>query len=280
MRAVVLAGGRGSRMGRPEKCLLPVGAVPLLLRVAAALIWAGFDEVVVATTRGHPGVAWLAETWGFAVDYTEGLGYGPDLVRLAERHAPALFASCDLANLTPSHVKPLLSRPRMATAVASGQYVGLTWMPSPNMSKWEEVEVPPLMNINTWRDYEEAEADPPPAYPLPMDPHTLRPHEDVFPDVVAGEAPIAVEAWTCTVLDGHHRLNKAKREGRPILALPVDYRAVEVNMTKMEVLARAAAGLLYPPKTTWHTYRGIHISQIPTAQLPHMPTRLLKCDAI
>jgi len=280
MRAVVLAGGRGSRMGRPEKCLLPVGAVPLLLRVVAALIWAGFDEVVVATTRGHPGVAWLAKTWGFAVDYTEGLGYGPDLARLAERHAPALFASCDLANLTPSHVEPLLGRPRMATAVAGGQYVGLTWMPSSETSKWEEVEVPPLMNINTWHDYEKAEANPPPAYPLPVDPHTLKPHEDVLPDVVAGEAPIAVEAWTCTVLDGHHRLNKAKREGRPILALPVDYRVVEVNMPKMEVLARAAAGLLYPPKTTWHTYRGEHISQIPAAQPPHTSTRPLKCEAV
>jgi len=280
MRAVVLAGGRGSRMGRPEKCLLPVGAVPLLLRVVAALIWAGFDEVLVATTRRHPGVAWLAKTWGLAVDYTEGLGYGPDLAYLAERYAPALFVSCDLANLTPSHVEPLLDRPHMVTAVAGGQYVGLTWVPSSDMSKWEEVEVPPLMNINTWHDYEKVEADPPPAYPLPVDPHTLKPHEDVLSAVAAGETPIAVEAWTCTVLDGHHRLNKARKEGRPILALPVDYRAVEVNLPKMEVLARAAAGLLYPPKTTWHTYRGIHISQIATAQPPRTSTRPLNCEAL
>ncbi|MEM1733954.1 MAG: NTP transferase domain-containing protein, partial [Pyrobaculum sp.] len=44
MRAVILAGGGGTRINNPEKCLMPVWGVPILFRVVGALQWAGFRE--------------------------------------------------------------------------------------------------------------------------------------------------------------------------------------------------------------------------------------------
>ncbi len=49
--AVLLAAGRGSRMGGRPKCLLELGGVPLIRRQLIALSGAGVDEVVVVL--GH-----------------------------------------------------------------------------------------------------------------------------------------------------------------------------------------------------------------------------------
>ncbi|MFN3805062.1 MAG: NTP transferase domain-containing protein [Pyrobaculum sp.] len=282
-RAVVLAGGRGGRMGNPEKCLLPLGGVPLLFRVTGALQWAGFGEIVVATTRGHPGVAWAATTWGLRVIYTPGLGYEADLAFLASRLAPALFVACDLADLAPSHITPLVEKEVMATATSGGKYVGLTWVPG-GLDRWTEVEVGSLININTWEDWHMAEEELPPAYPLVVETNGLLPHEQTLGlaelDVIS---PVAVDVWTCTVLDGHHRLEALRRAGAPAPVLPLDYRVVDVNLGKLEVMWRAAAGLPYPPKSTWHTYRGRHVSHIPTVPVAvgelHR-VKPLRCEAI
>ncbi|MEZ0319410.1 MAG: NTP transferase domain-containing protein [Pyrobaculum sp.] len=265
MRAVVLAGGLGTRIGRPEKCLLSVGGVPLLFRVVGALMHAGFDQVAVATTPRHVGVVWLARLWGLEVLYTSGRGYHHDLVEVAEL-APVLAASCDLADLSPRHVEQLLGMDVFTSATSGGRFVGLSWIPSRDLDRWAEVEVGPLINVNTWEDLRKAEEEAPPAYPIPVDPATLLPHEMTL-GVMEGlsEAPIAVDVWTCTVLDGHHRVEAAAKTGRWVYALLLDYGEVEVNMPKLEVLSRAASRLPYPPKTTWHTYRGRHVSQLPYA---------------
>lgn len=280
-RAVVLAGGRGSRLGKPEKCLLAVGGVPLLFRVVGVLQWAGFDEIIVATTRGHAGVAWVSMTWGLEVAYTPGLGYEADFAYLAGRLAPALFAACDLADLTPSHITPLVGRDVVTTATSGGRYVGLTWVPQ-RLDRWVEVEVGPLTNINTWEDWRMAEEKLPPAYPLVVRREGLLPHEQTLgPVELETVAPIAVDVWTCTVLDGHHRLEALR--GASIPALPLDYRVVDVNLEKLEVVWRASAGLSYPPKSTWHTYRGRHVSRLPavTVALRELhKVRPLRCEAV
>lgn len=76
MRAVLLAGGRGTRL-RPyttvfPKPLVPVGEYPVLEIVVRQLVRQGFDRVTVST--GH--LAQLIEayfgdgsTWGIAIDY-------------------------------------------------------------------------------------------------------------------------------------------------------------------------------------------------------------------
>jgi hypothetical protein len=83
---------------------------------------------------------------------------------------------------------------------------------------------------------EEAERLCPAAYPLYVDPAALKPHEEVLEErSYAVVHPIAADYKTAVVLDGRHGLRLLRRAG------------------------------LFQPKTTWHTYRGRHVSQIPTA---------------
>jgi GTP:adenosylcobinamide-phosphate guanylyltransferase len=223
------------------------------------------DKLYVATTPRHAGVAEAAAGWGIDVVYTPGFGYGHDFVQLAA-YAPAVVAACDIADLMPSHVLRLTAEEVFATATSGGEYVGLSYIPSPDLSRWVEVEVGPLRDVDTRGDLEEAERLCPTAYPLYVDPAALKPHEEVLEErsyVVVH--PIAVDYKTAVVLDGHHRLRFLLRAGLPAPVLLFDYDAVDVNVDKCEVVRRAYAGDLFPPKTTWHTYRGRHISQIPSA---------------
>lgn len=266
---VILAGGRGSRFGDPLKCLRPVCGVPMLLRVAAAL-QPHVDELVVATTKRHGPVAWLAETWGMRVVYTEGAGYEADFEQLAEL-APAVIAPCDLPFLEPRHVERLLGGRVMTTALSNGKPVGLTWLPNRDTSSWEVAELGPLINVNSRSDWAEAEGlcGERPTYPLVVDPSTLLPHEDSEePPEYENIRPIVVEAWTCVVLDGHHRLEFAKRRGIPIPVIPMTYSALDVYMgdgsaaSRLEVLSAAARGEPLGLRATRHYYKGLHVSQL------------------
>lgn len=106
---------------------------------------------------------------------------------------------------------------------------------------------------------------------LPLD--AIRPTEEILPERVAEVVamirtrdawtqPIAVEAESLALLDGHHRLAAARVLG--FNRVPVrlfDYREVELTSwrpdyapTPAEVIARARSGDLYPHKTTRHRF--------------------------
>lgn len=83
----------------------------------------------------------------------------------------------------------------------------------------------------------------------------------------AGRVDYAVvaDAATGTVVDGHHRLEALRRLGAHLVpAVLIDYEDASITIrswrdgeappTKREVVARAAAGTLYPPKTTRHDF--------------------------
>jgi molybdopterin-guanine dinucleotide biosynthesis protein A len=62
LRAVVLAGGRSSRMNGRHKPAIPIGGIPMVARVLAALQEAGAAPVVVGSAEGvPPGVPVLRE---------------------------------------------------------------------------------------------------------------------------------------------------------------------------------------------------------------------------
>lgn len=76
---------------------------------------------------------------------------------------------------------------------------------------------------------------------------------------------VVADERTGTVIDGHHRLETLRRLGaRLVPAVLVDYmdggitvrawREQERAPTKGEIVARAAKGELYPPKTTRHDF--------------------------
>ncbi|HEX2022184.1 MAG TPA: ParB N-terminal domain-containing protein [Candidatus Thermoplasmatota archaeon] len=90
---------------------------------------------------------------------------------------------------------------------------------------------------------------------------------------------VVADRATGTVIDGHHRLESLRRLGAALApAVLVDYmdpsitvrswRADEKAPEKSEVVARAAAGRLYPPKTTRHDFvRVLDPVDVPLAQL-------------
>lgn len=118
----------------------------------------------------------------------------------------------------------------------------------------------------------------------------LKPHEDYVEERVreltdrfrrAGCVDYAVVADrdTGTVIDGHHRLETLRRLGARLApAVLVDYmdpsigvrnwRPDEPAPDKREVVARAAKGRLYPPKTTRHDFvRALDPVDVPLADL-------------
>ena len=278
LTAVIMAGGRGRRAGDPEKCMWPLCGVPLLFRVAGALAQVA-AKVVVLTTPAHRRVAKYAAEWGLEVVYTPGEGYEKDFLHAA-RLAPAVVAACDLANLSPGHVERLLAYETFATAVSQGGYPGLSYLPTPRLDRWADVDVGALFDVDTPEDLERAEEECPVAYPLYVPTSKLRPHEDVLEERPYQRVwPIAVDYKTGVILDGHHRFAFLKKLGvAPVLLF--DYDVVDVNVDKRAVVEAAATGRLMPPKTTWHTYRRRHISQIPTVEVPvDYLTRRLSRDA-
>lgn len=265
---IILAGGKGSRFRDPNKCLRPVCGVPMILRVAAAL-QPYAKRLVVATTRLHAPTAWLAELWGLEVAYTDGLGYEHDIAQLLD-YFPAVIAACDIPFLAPEHVAELLSKQTMTSVVGAGGYVGLTWLPGRDTSSWADLTMPGLRDVDSREDWLLLSDCDEPTYPLIVDPATLRPHEDVESELGLGPRvrPLVVDAWTCTVLDGHHRLKALLDRGVPAPVVPMDYSRIDVTdgagreVSKLEVLAAAARGVKLGVRATRHYYRGVHVSAL------------------
>ncbi len=112
----------------------------------------------------------------------------------------------------------------------------------------------------------------------------LREHEETEPALVyclvselatlgVLKYPVLADARTLTVLDGHHRLNAAKKLGyRYIPVFFVDYaddRTITVTsfrkdfkVTKVDVVERGLSGSKYPPKTSKHRLRKTAVPRI------------------
>ena len=112
--AVVLAGGRGSRLGGTDKPGLVVGGQTLLSSVVSAMTSAGAARVVVVGPE-RPAVPGTGARGGGQVRYAreEPPGRGPVAALrcgLAEICAPAVvLAAADLPFLRPAHVTRLLA---------------------------------------------------------------------------------------------------------------------------------------------------------------------------
>ncbi len=98
MLGLILAGGRGTRFGVGEKPLALCNGLPLIERVADALVKAGVEPVVVASPRTP-----YTQNWCRAHDIlcicTAGVGYVEDLseaVALLGLDEPVLTVAADL----------------------------------------------------------------------------------------------------------------------------------------------------------------------------------------
>lgn len=106
---------------------------------------------------------------------------------------------------------------------------------------------------------------------MPVD--QIRPNERHYPDHAVTLAdtilreqlwrvPVVLERFSLAVMDGHHRLEAARKlRLKYVPCLLLDYDSVEVDAARpgyivnpREIIRRARASDLYPPKTTRHRF--------------------------
>ncbi len=79
MLAVIMAGGRGTRLGKGEKALVQLGGIPMVKRIVTAFITAGHTPLVV-TTPDTPYTSNYCRAHAIEVYRSKGVGYLSDLV--------------------------------------------------------------------------------------------------------------------------------------------------------------------------------------------------------
>jgi len=141
VNAVVMAGGRGTRMGgNSEKPLKRVFKKPMILHVLKALKGSKeIKDIIVATSNSTPETAKVVANWGFKVVETPGNGYVEDLQYIIQEghfkpDEVILTITADLPLITAEIIDDVLkeyktsSKPAMCVAVPEDLYheVGLT----------------------------------------------------------------------------------------------------------------------------------------------------------
>ncbi|MGE5246093.1 MAG: nucleotidyltransferase family protein [Betaproteobacteria bacterium] len=135
MSAVVLAAGASTRMGGPQKLMLPLDGEPIVRRTVRQVCDSGFDDVIVVV--GHQHATVLAALEGLPVrqavnaKYATGLGSS---FRTAVEHlgdaGAAMFALADQPFLTAREYRTVLDTYRRETpSIVSVRYGEVTAPP-------------------------------------------------------------------------------------------------------------------------------------------------------
>jgi len=110
MRALIMAGGAGSRLRRGEKPLLPVCGRPMVSYVTDAFRAAGCEPVIVVSPKTPMTADWCRSS-GFPVVRTDGKGFVEDMVsavRSLEEDSPLIISVADIPCLTSSIIRTIL----------------------------------------------------------------------------------------------------------------------------------------------------------------------------
>jgi adenosylcobinamide-phosphate guanylyltransferase len=110
MRALIMAGGSGSRLARGEKPLTLVGGRLLISYITGAFRSAGCEPIVVASPKTPMTVNWC-RAHGIAVVRTAGDGYIEDMVtavRNLEEDKPLIISVSDIPCITPTIITIIL----------------------------------------------------------------------------------------------------------------------------------------------------------------------------
>jgi len=174
IRSLVMAGGRGSRLGMAEKGLLKVCGRRIIDRILETLTLVS-KEVIVVTSRNTKGLREYVRGLGYDVDVIEGTGrdYVFDLKEAMELLGsfPVLVAPSDMPFLSHRVIKALLSFSRSSPEAVinvsvpsncssyrrrgpTGLSMFLTFS-----GPWRDLELclyPDLIDIDTSEDLEEA----------------------------------------------------------------------------------------------------------------------------
>lgn len=110
MRALIMAGGAGSRLRRGEKPLLPVCGRPMVSYITDTFRSAGCEPVVVVSQRTPMTANWC-RAYGIPVIRTDGTGFVEDMVsavRMLKEDSSLVISVADIPCITPSMIMTIL----------------------------------------------------------------------------------------------------------------------------------------------------------------------------
>ncbi len=107
MKAIIMAGGKGERMGKVEKALLKINGETMIERVANTL---DNLDIFVAVTKNTPKTKLLAKQLGLGVILTPGKGYHEDTRYLSTQFKEFLSVCVDLPFLSRNLIKKVLTK--------------------------------------------------------------------------------------------------------------------------------------------------------------------------
>jgi adenosylcobinamide-phosphate guanylyltransferase len=127
MRALIMAGGSGTRLNLGEKPLILIGGRPMISYVIDAFSAAGFEPVVVVSSITPMTMNWCRAN-GITVCRTDGAGYIEDMisaVRILDEQNPLFISVADIPCITPEIIRTI------AKAYSSSGKDGLSaWIPA------------------------------------------------------------------------------------------------------------------------------------------------------
>lgn len=112
MRALIMAGGAGSRLGRGEKPLVLINGQPMIRSVLDAFFSAGCDPVVVVSPRTPMTANWC-RAHGIAIVRTTGDGYVTDMINAVhqlEESLPVFVSVSDIPCISPGIISTIRER--------------------------------------------------------------------------------------------------------------------------------------------------------------------------
>jgi len=127
MRALIMAGGAGSRLAMGEKPLIPVCNRPMISYVIDAFLAAGCEPVVVASRKTPMTMNWC-RAQGIAMVRAGGDGFIPDLVKAVhdlEEESSLFVTVSDIPCLNAETLLTIISQYRV-----SGKDALSTWVPA------------------------------------------------------------------------------------------------------------------------------------------------------
>lgn len=127
MRALIMAGGAGSRLNLGEKPIIQIGGRPMIAYIIDAFLQADCEPVVAASPRTPMTRNWC-RAHNIPLCPTEGRGFVEDMIsaiQTLEERAPVIIAVSDIPGITPDIIRTILAAyDRSMTAALS------TWIPA------------------------------------------------------------------------------------------------------------------------------------------------------